>query len=166
MGFISIIPGDIAELLAKARLAKDMMLPMVTAGMEEVVVEGVNALSEAAPIGENHLEDIYHPPPGDAPGRLADSFRSGGVISTAQGAHGEVSTVQPLKFKFVTQGTPALIFPKYKRYMYWEGAPHPMAMVHGQEPNPFQEDALPNVMESGRRIFLESIYQAFVVMEG
>ena len=94
-------------------------------------------LAAAAPVGKSEGP----PPPGDASGRLADSFYvmddSAGVESTVS-----VRTLQPLKLQYVTQGTgiyagKGRIYPTTKKALYWPGASNPYRSVAGQEPNDF-----------------------------
>lgn len=95
-------------------------------------------LGDAAPQGQGGGSA----PPGDSPGRLADSFR---VIAERQADSGvaEVRTIQPQKLEYVTQGTgiwgpkKQRIVPVKARALYWEGADHPYRSVAGQRPNDF-----------------------------
>lgn len=103
-------------------------------------------LSDGAPVGQG--EGGALPPPGDAPGRLAESFYVQGESSAfSNGAAVTVRTHQPLKLQYVTQGTGVYagrgrIYPTTKRALYWSGADHPVRSVAGQRPNDFVTPAL------------------------
>src|SRR5690242_2174454 len=91
----------------------------------------VQNLQDAAPVGATEGS----PPPGDAPGRLSESF----YVQDEGPASITVRTGQPQKLEYVTQGTGIFgprgepIRPITKKALYWEGADHPVQSVRGQE---------------------------------
>jgi hypothetical protein len=110
----------------------------------------VSKLSEAAPHGTGGGES----PEGDASGPLSQSF-SANTEQQNNASQTEVTTSQPTKLKFVTEGTglygPAgqRIYPKEKQALYWEGADHPVRSVSGQHANDFVSPVLDGVDVEG-----------------
>lgn len=88
----------------------------------------VDDLSASAPVGANEGP----PPPGDGPGRLAESFfvRDESETSVA------VCTTQPLKLQYVRYGR-GEVLPVRKRALMWPGLDHPVRRAGPSQPNDF-----------------------------
>lgn len=84
------------------------------------------------------------------------------VYTRVNGLKGEVGPnlrVTPYAW-FVHQGTsPYTIRPKTKKALYWEGAPHPVALVHhpGIKANPFVKRAFNRIKIPVRQVFEKEI---------
>jgi hypothetical protein len=101
----------------------------------------VEELSNASPVGEGGGPN----PPGDAPGRLADSFS---CIAERQADAGvaEVRCNQPSKLKFVREGR-GWVFPVVRLALFWEGLPHPVKSARPSQPNDFVNPIIDSVSE-------------------
>jgi len=101
------------------------------------------ALGDKAPHGTHGGT----PPEGDATGSLAGSFKTK-VEQQGVGAKVEVFTEQPVKLKYIREGTglygpkKQLITPLVKKALYWDSAAHPVKSVKGQKANDFVKPVL------------------------
>ena len=105
-------------------------------------------LSDAAPQGTS---GGGAPPPGDAPGRLSESFYVQTESSAfAEGAAVSVRTRQPQKLKYVVEGR-GVVLPVRKRALYWPGLAHPVRRAGPSQPNDFVTptlDSAPGAQEA------------------
>lgn len=93
-------------------------------------------LSDAAPVGKDAG------PPGDAPGRLNESFYVQDEASKfADGAACSVRTRQPVKLQYVVKGR-GVVLPVQKQALYWPSLAHPVRRAGPAPANDFVTPAL------------------------
>lgn len=101
-------------------------------------------LGNAAPQGKGEGGEN---PPGDAPGPLSESFSAYAEIhANGNSAVADVTTDQPLKFKFVTEGR-GEVLPKTKKALFWKGLDHPVRRAGPAAANDFVSPVLDKVEE-------------------
>lgn len=146
------------------------MWPAQAQEAADLVAEDVaQRLADAAPRGAN--SGGSRAIQGDEPGPLFTSFvpvpgKVEDVVSST------VETTQPAKLKIVTEGsgiygpfgTP--IEPVIKQAMYWEGAPHPMTTVRGQEGRDFVTPVVENVDDIVMNRFNAAADELIYTLEG
>jgi hypothetical protein len=129
------------ERIAEARAALPDLLQQVVYGAGTWVAE---ELSAAAPVGK----DGGPPPPGDAPGRLNESFYVQAEASKfADGAAISVRTRQPQKLSYVVNGR-GEVLPVRKQALYWPSLAHPVRRAQPSQPNDFVTPALANAPDA------------------
>jgi hypothetical protein len=151
---MQIWPTGITALRARIATAT-AMLPFIVrthalAGVEQLKEE----IAMAAPVGRGPGGDAGDsaPPPGDAEGKLFESFRAEifgaeGITTTTR-----LTTVQPLKLLWVRFGTGIYgpsgmrIYPRFAQALYWPGAPHPYSSIAGMRPYDFVTPILDNAL--------------------
>ena len=79
----------------------------------------------------------------------------------ALSATAEVWTNEPIKFKYVTEGTVGPILPVEKQALWWPGAGHPVAWVSGQQANPFQQRSA-STIENELATIVDPVIQAWL----
>jgi hypothetical protein len=102
-------------------------------------------LKVAAPVGKGESSS----PPGDAEGRLADSFFVQDEIVNAESATVAVKTNQPIKLKFVVKGR-GTVLPVNKHALYWKELGYPVRRAGPSKANDFVTpvlDAAPDAEE-------------------
>lgn len=110
-------------------------------GWHEHVDEAVRELFEEK-LGPDIAEDARRYCPkrtGDLAESIEHHIEDGDLIVSATGSEEHAYAA------YVELGTmPHVIRPKEKRALYWEGAPHPVGVVHhpGTKPQPFLRPAL------------------------
>lgn len=108
----------------------------------EIADKAVEIIAKNAPYDEEPNNDVI---PGEE-GHLNESFYALEGISTGNGeAEAAVKTMEPIKLQYVTEGTDTPITPIIKQAMWWPTAEHPVALVSGQEPNPFVDESIPEI---------------------
>jgi hypothetical protein len=154
-----VISGNgVYALQAKLDEMLSQIQPLIEQAVDEAATQVVDSLRSAAPRGGS---DSTTPPDGDEPGPLAESFYfEQGVADAYPGASVLVSTSQPTKLQYVTQGTgiygPAgqRIIPVTAKALSWPGANHPVRSVSGQKPNDFVTPALANAPQASEILSL------------
>lgn len=99
-------------------------------------------VAQVEPLGESALRATAPVSQGKNGGMLRKSIRGGHAISAASAV---ITYVAVDYVRFVIDGTVAHdIRPRNKRALFWEGAEHPVGLVHhpGTKPNDFVERAL------------------------
>jgi hypothetical protein len=101
--------------------------------------------------------------PGDAPGKLLQSFDSK-PLRVFNGAGVTVFTKQPVKLKFVVGGTGLYgplahrIYPLKAKALYWQGAAHPYRSIAGMRPNDFVTPTQPLAKQDIRDAVKQAMY--------
>lgn len=136
----------IESMIARIKRLESKTPSILRAATSRIGDNTVKTLASASPKGQGGPS-----PEGDAPGKLADSFKS-----KASDTRVKVLTVQPTKLRYVTQGTGVYagrgrIRPRFKKALWWPGAPYPMRSVKGQRANDFVKPVLKGRREVIRR---------------
>lgn len=140
--------SGLRDLIARVQEARSILPQLLVDAAQSAGDAVVDELSAAAPKGQGGGTPL----PGDASGPLFESFHA---TAENQGNVGvaTVSTTQPLKLQYVTEGTgiyvgKGRIVPLTKKALMWEGAPHPMKSVAGQRANDFVSPVLADAVET------------------
>jgi hypothetical protein len=124
----------------------------------EIANVAVEDLSVNAPYDE---EENNETPPGEE-GHLNESFYAVEAITSLGGIGStEVKTHEPVKLEYVTEGTSTPITPTTKQALWWPALDHPVALVAGQEPNPFVEETYNELLTKVDGIVQEIFLQVF-----
>lgn len=169
MATLRIVSGP-ALLLMRERIAaaRILMAQMVPATLALVGATCAQALTDAAPRGEESGEN----PPGDAPGPLAESFTSELEMRGTYAGVVRVKTTQPTKLRYVRRGTGVYgpngqrIRPLVKKALYWKNAPHPMKSVAGQRANDFVTPVVNEATQSADDRLAELAVRLVETVEG
>ena len=145
----------VPDIIARLQGVIDALGDATTDACDEIANVAVEDLSVNAPYDE---EENNETPPGEE-GHLNESFYALESITSLGGKSSTgVKTYEPIKLEYVTEGTQTPITPTTKQALWWPALDHPVAMVAGQEPNPFVEETynalLPKVEGIVREIFL------------
>lgn len=153
------IESRINDIIATLREAQQELSDFTYAAAADVSLFAVETLSEKSPFDEAPNNDS---PEGEE-GHLRDSFAYMPSVTTGNEDVMLVYTEQPIKFQYVTQGTldAAPIEPVEKKALWWPDAPHPLHEVAGQDPNPFQEEALAIIQGEIPAIVTEALAPVF-----
>lgn len=134
------LKNNTAQIIQRLQAAQAAIPDLVATGVEQLGELSVTSLHDHCPVDEEDNNGVL---PGEAE-HLADSFVTGdvsvGVVSTM-----EIGTTEPIKYQYVTEGTDSPILPVEKKALWWPALEHPVASVSGQEPQPFQLDALAEI---------------------
>jgi hypothetical protein len=157
------ITQDMSGLQALQQRIRDIQAKLQTT-MQDAVNAGANKaiqrFSQASPVGTTEGNTI----PGDAPGKLKDSYRSQ-EIARSNGAGVSVYTVQSIKLGFILRGTGLYgplhhrIYPLRAKALYWQGAAHPYRSVAGMKPNDFVTPVQPLAKQDIRETVKEAMSQ-------
>src|SRR6266571_4732047 len=125
MGLITITTNGSAErLIGRIELGIAATPTGVMAALSKSGTEIKTRLIDATPVGHETVETEAQP--------LRDSY-----VLTEGDMSVEISTTEPDKLRYVTQGTPTPILPVTKKALWWAEATHPMWSVRGQAANDF-----------------------------
>ncbi len=139
-----------------ARIQKQLK-PTITQGLQDGAIKAEYRLSMAAPNGKA-IDD--HTIPGDAPGKLLQSFDDKAVNDGIV-----IITHQSHKLQFVRYGTGVWgplgrrIYPITAQALFWQGAAHPYRSVAGMRPNDFVSPALPGAKQDIRDSVVTALQQ-------
>lgn len=160
MGFLYVDTGGLNLLYARLLLAQERVPQAVQEGLDELSVDIITELADAAPKGTGEGP----PPPGDADGPLADSFESS-IEASGYGARLRVTTTQPTKLKYVVEGR-GPVYPVKAKALYWAGLDHPVKSAGPSQPNDFVTPVLEEAVNVAEDIISASVAEAITVLEG
>jgi hypothetical protein len=137
-------------LIERLQATRDAIPEIMSEAVKEIESLAVIALEDACPVDDDENNGTLS----GEEGHLVHSFVALDPEASGAKVTGEVATLEPVKFQYVTQGTIGPIFPAEKHALWWPGLAHPVAWVNGQDANPFDQEAkgefeslIPDVMQ-------------------